>query len=582
MSPQRALQESLGLPKLGVVPSSGSSSSIKVALKMDNEDSTAWLEIGDIDYFEGNPRKTRNSKYEDIKASIRADGITNTLTVTRPPGAVKYHPYGGGNTRLQIAKELYAEGDMRFARVFVVVKPWTTTAKVLIAHLSENSNRDDMTFWDAANGVADAKKNLEKDLGKKLATTELSKELQKAGVNFGINTLKVFAYAMENLEPLGPWLRFNQVRDQLQPTVTSITKLITLLGENSLSTQQIIPPILEQHANDLKALQAFNAEVDESDRKPVELDAEALIADLEAAVAEAIDEPPEKLPLMLAAMDGNSRLKAADLRAIQLPSKTNRAASPGTASARDATTTPQPQQAPLAGMLALAPTPAAAPVSSHSTAQSQRIEVSEAPTVQLRPLPKEIPPDSPIAPVLSKLLDINDVICLNDTILVSPQMPFGYLMDMPIDIKSVDGKPSPYPLLRAAAWKFLAALSAQLDPAWLLVLDPQRSTWAHSISQGGEFFVKQYLTVFNGTTDDAGNPNMGTRVQQFIKKDHCFIRNSLIGAPLQKVQLGVQGGFFDGQCGQDFAVFLVDGGQPGDGGGIIDFYLLMLNPAQLG
>ena len=115
---RRALDS--GLPRIGSGPS--------INPHLDTEDSTGYLHIDDIEYFEGNPRKTKNAKYEELKVSIKVDGITNILTVTKPPGATKYHPFGGGNTRLAIAKELYKEGDMRFARLFVVLKPWTSTA----------------------------------------------------------------------------------------------------------------------------------------------------------------------------------------------------------------------------------------------------------------------------------------------------------------------------------------------------------------------------------------------------------------------------------------------------------------------
>ena len=86
--------------------------------------SFALLEIGDIEEYSLNPRTGVNPRFEEIKASIRADGITNMLTVTRRPGAVKYFPYGGGNTRLKIARELFAEGDTRFTRLNVVTKAW--------------------------------------------------------------------------------------------------------------------------------------------------------------------------------------------------------------------------------------------------------------------------------------------------------------------------------------------------------------------------------------------------------------------------------------------------------------------------
>ena len=220
---------------------------------------------------------------------------------------------------------------------------------------------------------------------------------------------------------------------------------------------------------------------------------------------------------MLIALNGNGRMKAAELRAIQLPSKappraTNTGAAPAIGKSNDAGQ-PQPQQVPLAGMLALAPTPAAAPVTAAPVApgaeQAQRPQVTDPPNVQIRTLPPEIPADSPFAPVLSKLLDICDAIYLNDAILYAPQMPFGYVMDFPADIKIVNGKPFPYPEVRAATWKFLAALSMQLDSGWLVYIDTKTSTWANAISQGGDYFVQYYGKAIGGCTDAKGNPQMG-------------------------------------------------------------------------
>ena len=53
--------------------------------------------------------------------------------MTKPPGAVKYHTYGGGNTRLSIAKELCAAGDMRFAQLYVVTGLDTREYKIIAA-----------------------------------------------------------------------------------------------------------------------------------------------------------------------------------------------------------------------------------------------------------------------------------------------------------------------------------------------------------------------------------------------------------------------------------------------------------------
>lgn len=124
----------------------------------DVDDSFSILPIGEIEPYQHNPRTGVNPRYEDIRASIIADGITNPLTVTRRPNSSKYHPYGGGNTRLVIAKELQANGDSRFNTLKVIVKAWPGDANVISAHLAENENRGDISFWEKAQGVAEFKK----------------------------------------------------------------------------------------------------------------------------------------------------------------------------------------------------------------------------------------------------------------------------------------------------------------------------------------------------------------------------------------------------------------------------------------
>ncbi|MBS0611386.1 MAG: ParB N-terminal domain-containing protein, partial [Proteobacteria bacterium] len=118
--------------------------------RSDAELSFSILPVSEIVAYGHNPRQGQNPRYDELKASIKADGITNILTVTRRSVDDKYTPYGGGNTRLQIAKELFAEGDQRFAQLRVIVKEWPGDAQVITAHLVENELRADITFWEKA------------------------------------------------------------------------------------------------------------------------------------------------------------------------------------------------------------------------------------------------------------------------------------------------------------------------------------------------------------------------------------------------------------------------------------------------
>ena len=124
------------------------------------------LEVSTIRPYDHNPRHGENPEYQRIKASVRAEGLDQPLVVTRRPGESAYMLQAGGNTRLRILQELYAEtGDQRFARVSCLYRPWTREMDVLLAHLRENDLRSDLTFLDRALAVREARRLLEIEQG---------------------------------------------------------------------------------------------------------------------------------------------------------------------------------------------------------------------------------------------------------------------------------------------------------------------------------------------------------------------------------------------------------------------------------
>ena len=152
--------------------------STKVDITTDGDMSFSVLPIDQIEPYHYNPRTSRNPRYEELRESIKADGITNILTVTRPPKESKYTTYGGGNTRLMIAKELHAAGETLLATLQVIVKSWPGEAQIISAQLSENENRADITFWEKAGGVDRFRQEFEKESGKSLSTNSLHAELK--------------------------------------------------------------------------------------------------------------------------------------------------------------------------------------------------------------------------------------------------------------------------------------------------------------------------------------------------------------------------------------------------------------------
>ncbi len=163
------------------------------------------VELERIIPYEHNPRRVRNPEYERIKASIRAAGLGQPLVITQRPGEAHFIVHAGGNTRLQILKELFDEtGDQRFSTVPCLIRPWTREADVLLAHLQENDLRGELTFLDKAVAVADAKRFLEEGGTTEYTQARLAEVLSSAGYGLSQGLISQMSYVAERLRSLLP------------------------------------------------------------------------------------------------------------------------------------------------------------------------------------------------------------------------------------------------------------------------------------------------------------------------------------------------------------------------------------------
>ncbi|HUS96302.1 MAG TPA: ParB family protein, partial [Hyphomicrobiaceae bacterium] len=164
------------------------------------------LDVSRINSYERNPRRSDNPEYDRIKSSIRNNGLDQPLVITQRPQAKDYIVRAGGNTRLKILKELYAEtADPSFAHVPCVLTAWRCESEVLVAHLRENDLRGNLTFIDKARAVYEARQFIEQESGAEdITNKDLAIKLREIGYGIGESLICQMSYAVGVLLPLMP------------------------------------------------------------------------------------------------------------------------------------------------------------------------------------------------------------------------------------------------------------------------------------------------------------------------------------------------------------------------------------------
>jgi ParB family protein of integrating conjugative element (PFGI_1 class) len=153
--------------------------------------------------YTDNPRQTRNPMYDEIKESIRNRGLDHAPNVTRKNPTDPYMIKDGGNTRLQILRELFDEtGDEKFYRLDVMFHPWKNQLDMLIGHAVENEMRGNMIFIERALHAKKIKHEMEAADGKNLSIRELAKRISAEGWSLDQTSLNHLLYAEENLLPV--------------------------------------------------------------------------------------------------------------------------------------------------------------------------------------------------------------------------------------------------------------------------------------------------------------------------------------------------------------------------------------------
>lgn len=155
-----------------------------------------------------NPRTSRNPRFDDIKASIRARGLDTVPKVTiDPDNPGSYIFSDGGNTRYQALSELWEETHSEhFYRVHCLFKPWPGRIKCVIGHLAENELRGELSFIEKAIGIRNARQIFEDESGKAVSLRELATALTEQGYPVSYSSLSRMDSCVRHLYPHLPAL----------------------------------------------------------------------------------------------------------------------------------------------------------------------------------------------------------------------------------------------------------------------------------------------------------------------------------------------------------------------------------------
>ena len=140
--------------------------------------------IHDIDEYKYNPRAIDNEAFDDLKESIRVNGLLSPPSLMLNPETRRYELFNGGNTRLKALKQLYREtGEGRFEIANFTIHPWIDDDAIkIVQHLIENEVRGKLYHVDKAKTIANLEAIFKQQLTDKSIENDKSPILPKSKI----------------------------------------------------------------------------------------------------------------------------------------------------------------------------------------------------------------------------------------------------------------------------------------------------------------------------------------------------------------------------------------------------------------
>ena len=190
-------------------------------------DTPMIVTLDQLKAYDLNPRVTRNPRYDEIKASIRARKLDAPPPITRRPGDALYMIRNGGNTRLAILRELWTETrDEEFYRLKCLFRPWSARGEIqsLTGHLAENELRGELTFIEKALGVEKTRELYEQEIGGPLSQRELARRLTADGYPISQSQISRMQETITYLLPAIPSILYAGLGRGLAERITALRR----------------------------------------------------------------------------------------------------------------------------------------------------------------------------------------------------------------------------------------------------------------------------------------------------------------------------------------------------------------------
>ena len=177
--------------------------------------------LDEVIAYDRNPRRSKNPNYESIKESILNRGLDDEPTITRRSIDEPFMIRCGGNTRLEILRELYKEhqelaktaedaGNLDEAKQLRIkseefyrfewgYKPWEGETNALIGHMAENEERGDMIYIEKALAVKELQDIFSEDDNNILSSRKLAVKITESGWSIGHTSITLMLYTINEL-----------------------------------------------------------------------------------------------------------------------------------------------------------------------------------------------------------------------------------------------------------------------------------------------------------------------------------------------------------------------------------------------